>query len=52
MDSEMRVSIKIASNRDIYRETEMIQESFGDMIYECEYDKLMNVINILFHVLS
>ena len=36
MDSEIRVMIKSASNRDIDREIEMIQESFRDMIYECE----------------
>ena len=46
MDSKTRVSIKSA--RDIDREIEMIQESFGDMIYECEYDKLINVINNLY----
>ena len=51
-NSEMRVSIKSASNRDIDREIEMIQESFGYMIYECEYEKLINVINSLYHVLS
>ena len=38
MDSEIRVSKKSASNRDIDREIEMIKESFGDMIYEFEND--------------
>ena len=38
MDSEMRVSIKSASNRDIYRDIKMIQESFGDTRYEYNHE--------------
>ena len=45
----MRVSIKSTSNRDRYREIEI--KKLGDMIYECENDKLKNMINSLYHVL-